>query len=76
MAKTLTIDNVQVQRLALIRDSTGEIWVQCEYALRSGNQIVMTKAAPLAPSLAAGRKASLAAVFDLATQEIAGVELA
>lgn len=40
MPRTITIDNVEVTQIQLVKDSQGTVRVFCEYHLKVGSQLV------------------------------------
>ncbi|TAK27716.1 MAG: hypothetical protein EPO21_23580 [Chloroflexota bacterium] len=76
MPRTVTVDNVQVQRIQLIKDISGNVQVYVDYNVRAGEQIVRPVLQDVTPRLSAARKAAVQAVFDGLVQDIAAIELA
>ena len=75
MPRQVTIDNVQVRRLGLVRETGGGVSVFCEYAVHAGTQVVQTKGVDITAQLSPGRRAALQALFEAVGQEIAATEL-
>ena len=74
MAKTFTIDNVQLTRFQVLRTPTGDAEVYIEYALRSGTQVVDTVHRQVTTNISATRKAALVALLDGLAQDAAAIE--
>jgi hypothetical protein len=74
LAKTIAIDNVQLQRVALVRDG-GDIHLVCEYALRAGSQVVQIRHGTLEPPALGMRRGALHALFDAIARDLADQEL-
>ena len=75
MAKTITMDGVEVSRLQLLKNPNGEIEIYAEYALKAGNQVVQARHEPLGSRLGGARKAAAKALFDAIAQDVTADEL-
>jgi len=75
MPRTVSVDNLVVGRIALVRDAAGQVDVYCEYVTRAGAQIVQVRSEPLAAAHVRTRQALLRALFDAVTQDLAATEL-
>lgn len=76
MAKTITIDKVEVTRVQLLRNPDGEIQVFAEYHLKGGNQILQAKHEQIGTRLSGARRAAALALFEALSQEVEADELA
>ncbi|TAK33709.1 MAG: hypothetical protein EPO21_12165 [Chloroflexota bacterium] len=76
MPRTVTVDNVQVQRVQFLKDLTGSIHVYIEYNVRAGDQTVRPVLQDITPRLSTARKAAAQSIFDGLAQDIAAIELA
>jgi len=74
MPRTLTIDNVQLLRVQLLREPSGEAQIYAEYALRSGTQVVQTVHKNVTSGVPQGRRVAVAAILDGLAQDVAALE--
>ena len=70
MARLLLIDGIDVQRVQLTRDSSGEVHVFAEFQLKSGNTTVLSQHKQIGPTLTPSRRAAIAALFDLIANDV------
>jgi hypothetical protein len=75
MARTISIDNLQITQLRLERDSQGQFHVYAEYHLKSGSQVVQGKYEEITSRLSSQRRTSALALLDGITADLT-VELA
>lgn len=75
MARTLSLDNLLLQQLHLLRDVDGTLQVTAEFTLRAGAQAVQTKHMHLTRRLSAARQSQVVALFGGLAQDLATTEL-
>lgn len=76
MAKTITLDRVDVLRLQLTKDTNGDLLVYAEYELKSGNTVIQSKSQEITKRVSGARKAAALGALDAIAQELAADELA
>jgi hypothetical protein len=75
VAKTITIDNVQIGRLQLSRNVDGELEIYSEYRLLSGSQEIQVKHEQVAVRLSGSRRAEALALLEKIGRDIETAEL-
>lgn len=75
MARTITINSVDVSRMQLLKNPNGEIEIYAEYALKAGDRVVQAKHEQLGVRLSGARKAAARALFDAIAQDVTTDEL-
>jgi hypothetical protein len=73
--QTLTVDNVDVPRIALVRLPDGTIQIFAEYTIRAGSLAVQTEMKPLEAATSALRQAAAAALFAGIAADVSAREL-
>ncbi len=75
MARTITLDAVEVTRLQLFRDAKGEFRAFAEYSVKAGAQTVQARQVDLTERLSPARKAAALAAFDAIANDLRADEL-
>ena len=76
MPRSITIDDVEVTQVRLVKASDGALRVFCEYRLLSAGQAILAKHMEVTDQLAVAPKATVASLFGTVSQGVAAIELA
>ena len=74
MPKTVTVDRVNLTRVALVRDANGDVDVYCEYSLEGQGRVVQSRAASLESGARALRAPAVRALMDQLARDVAAAE--
>lgn len=76
MPRSIGVDTVDVFNVQLYRDSENRLHVVCEYALKSGQQVALTRQREFTRRLPAGRMNAVVALFQTLAADVSAAELA
>ena len=74
MPRTVTVDRVNITRVALVRDASGDVDVYCEYTLEGQGRAVQSKGASLESGARALRAPAVRALIDQLARDVAAAE--